>query len=94
MFCCQCRLEVTDDVAFSLPWTEKLLVCLLDQRRVLSDVSAWDYCDIGSGVHSKVNLFAVDLDVIMGYYSGLTDQLWVIIVLILTLFSLESRFTF
>ena len=59
---------------------------------VLSDVSAWDYCHIGSGVHSKVNLFVVDLDVIMDY-SGLTDQLWVIILLIPTLFSLESRFT-
>ena len=29
VFYCQCRLELTDDVDFCLPWTEKLLVCLL-----------------------------------------------------------------
>ena len=40
----------------------KLLVCFLDQWRVLSEISSWDDCDIGSGVHSKVNLFAVDQD--------------------------------
>ena len=65
VFCCQCCLELTDDVDFCLPWTEKLLVCLLDQRRVLSEVSSWDDSDIGSGVHSKVNLFAVDQDFCM-----------------------------
>ena len=37
-----CRLELTDDVDFCLPWTEKLFVCLLDQRRVLSEVSSRD----------------------------------------------------
>ena len=56
-------LELTDDVDFCLPLTEKLLVCLLNQRIVLSEVSSWDDCDIGSGVHSKVNPLAVDQDV-------------------------------
>ena len=62
--CCRCRFELTDDVDFVFTGPKSFLFVFWSS---LSEVSAWDDCDVGSGVHSEVNLFAVDLDVCVAW---------------------------